>query len=432
MVDAGTEIIDEEAHGTDLGRRSHRGRQAVVATAAVVAVGVGSFWMGGDDTGPDGQGGPQAGQTVAVLRTDLVRSRSLSGTLGFGAPHTVSGHRAGTITWLPEAGAVMERGSQLVRVDDRPVSVFYGALPLYRTLGAPEQASAPQPAPGATGGAVGAGAAAGGTAGAASAEGSANSVESDGGPGTTGADVEMLETNLYALGYREFGTPDDKLTDYTVAAIEHWQKDLGIKNPTGRVGPGDVEVIAGRSRVASVTAHVGDGGETELLSLSGTTRVVSVGVPVGDAPLLARGTKVSVSLPDGSTTDGKVAHVGTVVSEGREGAPGSGEPTLPVTISLGDPKAAPGLEGAPVTVLFTSEAQKGVLAVPVGALVALREGGYALQVEGSATAAASSGDQGKAASAPRLIAVRTGMFAQGLVEVSGPDVKEGLRVVTSQ
>jgi hypothetical protein len=55
-----------------------------------------------------------------------------------------------------------------------------------------------------------------------------------------------------------------------------------------------------------------------------------------------------------------------------------------------------------------------VLAVPVGALVALREGGYALQTpEGT------------------LIAVGTGVFAGGLVEVKGAGITAGQSVVTT-
>ena len=50
-------------------------------------------------------------------------------------------------------------------------------------------------------------------------------------------------------------------------------------------------------------------------------------------------------------------------------------------------------------------------AVPVSALVALAEGGYGLEiVDGTQT---------------RYVAVTLGMFAQGRVEVSGPDIAEG-------
>ena len=70
-----------------------------------------------------------------------------------------------------------------------------------------------------------------------------------------------------------------------------------------------------------------------------------------------------------------------------------------------------GLNSAPVQVRFTSETRKGVLTVPVGALMALREGGYAVQLPGG-----------------RLVAVRTGMFSKGLVEVSGTGIDAGTKV----
>ena len=55
-----------------------------------------------------------------------------------------------------------------------------------------------------------------------------------------------------------------------------------------------------------------------------------------------------------------------------------------------------------------------VLTVPVAALVALAEGGYGLQVVDGATS--------------RFVAVETGLFASGRVEVSGAGVAEGATV----
>jgi hypothetical protein len=52
--------------------------------------------------------------------------------------------------------------------------------------------------------------------------------------------------------------------------------------------------------------------------------------------------------------------------------------------------------------------------VPVQALLALAEGGYALETEG--------GD---------LIGVETGAFADGFVEVAGQGLAEGLEVVVA-
>jgi hypothetical protein len=60
--------------------------------------------------------------------------------------------------------------------------------------------------------------------------------------------------------------------------------------------------------------------------------------------------------------------------------------------------------GVRVTVITGSH--QGVLAVPVGALVVVQGGGYAVQVV--------------TGSGSRLVGVRTAMFADGMVEVSEP------------
>jgi hypothetical protein len=63
---------------------------------------------------------------------------------------------------------------------------------------------------------------------------------------------------------------------------------------------------------------------------------------------------------------------------------------------------------------IVSARARGVLAVPVSALVALAGGGYAVEVVHGAGS--------------RLVAVRTGLFAQTLVQVSGPGLAAGQRV----
>jgi multidrug efflux pump subunit AcrA (membrane-fusion protein) len=59
--------------------------------------------------------------------------------------------------------------------------------------------------------------------------------------------------------------------------------------------------------------------------------------------------------------------------------------------------------------------RKGVLAVPVNALLALAEGGYAVEV-----------DRG---GRRELVGVTLGLFADGLVEVKGHGLAAGDRVV---
>ena len=59
----------------------------------------------------------------------------------------------------------------------------------------------------------------------------------------------------------------------------------------------------------------------------------------------------------------------------------AGTPTVEVVVALdaAGSEAASGLDGAPVTVVVTRSERPSVLAVPVNSLVALLEGGYAVE-----------------------------------------------------
>ncbi|GFJ78748.1 hypothetical protein [Phytohabitans houttuyneae] len=85
-----------------------------------------------------------------------------------------------------------------------------------------------------------------------------------------------------------------------------------------------------------------------------------------------------------------------------------------MTVSVDDAKSVAGLDQATVDVAFTASERENVLTVPVAALLALAEGGYGVQVfDGTAT---------------RIVAVETGMFATGRVEISGDGIAEGMAV----
>ena len=187
--------------------------------------------------------------------------------------------------------------------------------------------------------------------------------------------------------------------------------------------------LPGAARVAShgtaLGAAVSPG--AEVLEVTGTTRLVSVDLDARRQGLVKAGDAVDVELPDGTVAKGTVTRVGTVAEAGSgDGSGGSQrseeDPTIDVTVALDDASAAEGLDGAPVEVRITSETREGVLAVPVNALVALAEGGYAVEVD----------DGG---GSRRLVRVETGLYADGLVEVEGSEqvgntaLAEGARVV---
>ncbi|MDX3776219.1 peptidoglycan-binding protein [Streptomyces europaeiscabiei] len=399
------------------GRR--RRRTALIASAVVVAAVavVGALELGGnEDKGPSVP--PRTGSVVSVTRETLTERTTVEGQLGYGTELPLPVKATGTVTWLPEQGTTVERGDELLRVDDRPVILMYGPLPMYRSLGLTTQEDQREPADGQDPGerqpSTGDG----------KSPGPSNSPapEGTGTAGDTGAsrtpgelwgmDVLQFETNLAALGYTGF-TVDERFTTGTAAAVERWQKSLGLAG-TGVVGVGDVIHSAGKVRIGSAVARLGSAAGENTLTYTGTARKVIVNASATDASWAVRGSAVTVELPDGTAVKGKVASVGkraTTPDGGGEGGSGQSAATIPVTITIENQKAIGRLESGPVTVEYVGNEVKDVLAVPVAALVALAEGGHGLETEDG-----------------RFVAVRTGLFADGDVEVSGPTVREGMKV----
>jgi hypothetical protein len=410
-----------EAAATELDeadpRPARKGRRAALIGGLIGAllVGAGGGYALTRGAPPPAASKPPLPSTATVTRTDLVNTQQEPGTLGYAGSYTVVGQApptsgtgqnsanpgvsgnggtpgtggpggsnpTNTLTWLPPAGATVNEGQQLYGVDGHAVPLLYGSIPLYRTL---------------------------------------NSGVS------TGEDVRELNNDLRALGYRQ--APDgNAFTSGTEQAVKDWQKALGVTQ-TGTVNPGDVVFEPGAVVVTAVSANLGASATGPLMTLSGTTKVITVNLPVTAETLATVGASVQVQLPNNATTSGHVTAIGTVaVNSGNNNGAGSGSgsgsgsggggggsgATIPVTVSLDNPQAVGNLDGAPVTVNFTSAAHDNVLAVPVGALLALAEGGYAVNVL-------------DADGRTHLVAVSLGMFAGGLVEVSGAGVHEGLKV----
>lgn len=200
--------------------------------------------------------------------------------------------------------------------------------------------------------------------------------------------------------------------------MREWQEDLGLPE-TGRVEPGRVVYADGAVRVESQQAATGDAAQPgqAVLTYTGTSRLVTVDLDVDDQRLAKKGGAVSVGLPDGGSAPGKIESVQTVIDPGSGGAGGQSseaETKIEVTVSVADPAKLAGYDQASVEVTFTAAERPDVLTVPVAALLALAEGGYGVEVV----------DGGRS----RIVAVTTGLFAAGRVEVSGPDIAEGMTV----
>ncbi|MEV4616701.1 hypothetical protein AB0K43_29525 [Kitasatospora sp. NPDC049258] len=382
--------------------------------------------------------------TAAVVRTDLADTQTLNGTLGYGGPQTVTGNRAGLVTGLPAAGGTVTQGQELYRVNDRPVPLFYGATPLFRPLDtaglvgrdvktvadnlkALGYTIGAQPAPGAR--VTQHPAAPDGPQAASRPSATTAATEPSATPGRTataaasgrtapaGAQTAPSPASTAIVAQVQPG--DGVLTPTLIEAIKRWQTKAGLP-VTGTLDVGDVAVLSGPVRIGAVLAHVGDPATAQLLTLTGTDKVVTVPVPATGVDAMKAGDPVSVVLPDNSTVAGTVAQVSSAVQGGSgSGGGGGGEaagtgPMVNVAVSLDDASAVRQVDAAPVQARFTSQTRQGVLAVPVGALLAVSQGGYAVQqVDG------------------RLLSVKTGLFAKGMVEISGAGITEGLRVVTA-
>jgi len=226
----------------------------------------------------------------------------------------------------------------------------------------------------------------------------------------SGPDVAQLERALEVLGH-DPGLVDGVYDLDTASAVDEWtsaiQMDTGGWLPLGSVVflPTTVRVI---DHVATIGATVT--AESPVLRAAPEQTIIRMDLPAQDQELMSVGTAVIVVLPDRSETPGTVSYVSSVA----ELAPQGGGATFDVEITLDDPAAVGDLDEAPVDVRVVSDSVEDVLAVPVTALLALAEGGYAIEVvEGQET---------------RLVAVEPGFFGDGLVEISG-SVEAGALVV---
>ncbi|MEV6420762.1 peptidoglycan-binding domain-containing protein [Streptomyces sp. NPDC051662] len=353
-------------------RTGFRTLGAVTVIAAVGVTGGALFLGDGGGTDGSGRGDDPPPATATVVRTDLVQSKTVDGKLDFAQRRPVKSAVDGTITVAAPEGKTVSMGQALYELNDKPVTLLYGPVPMFREMK----------------------------------------------KGDRGSDVLQLERNLRDLGYGSNLYVDIRYDENTEAAVKRWQRYLN-RTPTGAVGRGDVVFQPGRVKVVTADAALADqvGPDTPVLTIASTKPVVRAELDQTDGALVSRNTKVEVTLASGRTVAGKVE--GTVRPE--EAAPGgdaASQDGITVEVVLDGGVGAASAEDARATasVKFVSEARRGVLAVPVEAIVALRgeNGGYGLQIVRGTTS--------------RMVRVEAGMTADGQIEVSGPEVREGLTV----
>ena len=322
--------------------------------------------------------------TARVTRTNLVTTVLTEGTLGYAASRPVVNQLTGIYTQLPRPGWRIGPGGTLYSVDNLPVVLMIGRIPAWRPMM----------------------------------------------PGmSNGPDVAELERNLIALGYATglLASPGDMWTAATTAAVERWQQAAGFP-VTGQVELGRVLFLPAPVRTGAPAVAPGDpaGPGQAPYQVTTAARVITVPLNPVNSPPVTLGERVWVILPSGVSAPGDIAAIGPPApspsgTRGTQGpAPGgSGAATTVLTVRPAHPRRTGTASGVPVQVALTTHTARGVLAVPVSALLALSGGGYGLEVV-------------EPSGAHRLVGVHTGVFAGSQVQVSGPQIAAGTTVVVAQ
>ena len=364
--------------GQSGGHRRHPGRWVAAGVVVVLVAGVGAALAAGVFSKPGRGSGSSANSgyrtsTATVERGSLTSQSVVDATLGKAGTWSVvvpqsssspsssssSASGSGSITWLPRVGRTVYQGQRIYDVSGVPVVLLYGNIPAYRDLSG----------------------------------------------GMYGEDVTELNTALVKLGYATAAALGPKAGwDYysgeTAYAVEQLQAKLGLTE-TGALSLGEAVFLPSPALITGwgTTTVVGSPATpgTVLLTASSTTPVVTIDLDAGQQSEVKAGDPVSVTLPDGSITQGVISQISRVASApssssssgnspggsgsaNGNGSSGTGD-TITVLATLKHPKAAGRLNSAPVTVTITEASVSNVLSVPVDALLA-QPGGYVVEVTG--------------------------------------------------
>ena len=316
----------------------------LIPAAAMIAVLGGAFVIiaasGDDGTATATADRPAATTaTVPVIRQTLTENAETTGTVGHGDPIDLPIDAQGIVTWAPEQDDRLKVGNAAVRIDNRPVTLAAGTTPLYRELrlvGASERDDA--------GDRLG---------------------------HQKGADVNQLQQFLIDEGFDDDGIleVDGDFGPSTKRAVQDWQKAVGHP-ATGRVDRSQLVFIDG-DVVVEQPPTVGQ--PFMSLSVSAPTRTVTATVASAKRSFFAEGTTVDLET-DGSHVDGTVTDATRTISP-------EGSTVYEIEISI-DGELTDGVESVDITA--TRIIATDALTVPVRALLALAEGGWAVEVPSAA------------------------------------------------
>lgn len=288
----------------------------------------------GSTSAPRGKVDISTLKTQPVTRGVLNAETTLGGTLDYDAAAAFPA-ATGIITALPAVGSVINTGEQAYEMDGRPVPLFHGARPFWRTLSA-------------------------GVA--------------------DGPDVAQLEQNLKELGFFQ-GGPDNHFDATTTAAIRQWQRSRGLTaaESNGIFDPAQVALATQAPvRVTQVTAKPGDTGISPA-TYTGTALHASATINATQASQFKAGDKARVTMPDNTTVD----TVLSAVDMGGQPVGAQGETTQPsVRVDFPDQSQvfSYGTVAVRITVPSSDVDTTETLIVPVTAIIASAGNGYVVEV----------------------------------------------------
>lgn len=260
-------------------------------------------------------------EVVEAERRDLTERRQRRGVVSFGTSFRL-GDRSGVVTSAPPAGTVVGPGEELVRIDDAPLELADGAMPMYRELGWQR------------------------------------------GDPLVGDDVRQLQEFLVGRGYDV--SIDGVFGLQTRDAVRSWERDVGHVED-GRVDAGQVVFHDGPVRVvdAGTVGEPFDGAVVTSIDPEVVVRTTTA-----DAPFFATGVEVAVDHPAVGDLVGRVVDVAAVVEA-------DGRPALDVRIAISGPVPEHAIE---LRVTAHRTVARDVLAVPVRALLPLGDGAWAVEI----------------------------------------------------
>ncbi|MCP5032903.1 MAG: peptidoglycan-binding protein [Actinomycetia bacterium] len=346
---------------------------AAIATATVAAGAASGLWLFNHDLGAvaaqSDSDSAATYETVMVRRGSLSSERDFNATVSYGEPWLINIAAAGTITGAQPEGSVIGFGESLVRVDDKPVTLARGEMPMYRQLRKIDTRSRDE---------------------------NGNRLELQ-----TGPDVDQLQAFLLDQGFDANGKleVDGEFGGDTETAVESWQEANGLPS-TGRVDNTQLIFTPDPVRI-NTSSRVGDAFTT--VEVTGADSKVLVDTSTRDRSALTVGTTVDIDI-NGTLTTGSVA--------GQEQITSTDGSRVWRTTVVAD-SALPA-EALSAKVTATQTIADDVLLVPVASLLALSEGGFALEVPTGSTTV--------------LVRVNVGEVLDGKAEVDG-DIAEGDTVV---